>query len=105
MPASRAPKRSSGPLRVGVLGQGRSGLSIHCKWFEQSPRKFKIVAIADLLADRRRQAVERRAAFARKRQKSRVTVQGFGQRGLRRLGSSGLGPQPAEGQRAPGGGA
>ena len=59
MPASRAPKRSSGPLRVGVLGQGRSGLSIHCKWFEQSPRKFKIVAIADLLADRRHQAVER----------------------------------------------
>jgi len=59
MPASRAPKRSSGPLRVGVLGQGRSGLSIHCKWFEQSPRKFKIVAIADLLAHRRRQAVER----------------------------------------------
>ena len=34
-----------------------------------------------------RNIFERRAAFARKRQKSRVTVQGFGQRGLRRLGS------------------
>ena len=59
MPASRTPKRRSGPLRVGVLGQGRSGLSIHCHWFEQSPRKFEIVAIADLLADRRRHAEER----------------------------------------------
>ncbi len=59
MSASRTSKRSTGPLRVGVLGQGRSGLSIHSRWFESSPRKYKIVAIADLLADRRRHAEER----------------------------------------------
>jgi predicted dehydrogenase len=53
------PARKSGPLRVGVLGQGRSGYSIHCRWFERSPRKYRIVAISDLLADRRRHAEER----------------------------------------------
>ncbi|MEE2658281.1 MAG: Gfo/Idh/MocA family oxidoreductase [Candidatus Latescibacterota bacterium] len=47
------------PLRVGVLGQGRSGLDIHCRWFQQVPRKFRIVAVSDLLADRRRRAQEK----------------------------------------------
>ena len=46
------------PLRVGVLGQGRSGLDIHCRWFKQVPRKFRIIAISDLLTDRRRRAQE-----------------------------------------------
>ncbi|MDA0334160.1 MAG: Gfo/Idh/MocA family oxidoreductase [bacterium] len=59
MSASRTSRRSTGPLRVGVLGQGRSGLSIHSHWFEQAPRKYRIVAIADLLSDRRRHAAER----------------------------------------------
>ncbi|NKB67882.1 MAG: gfo/Idh/MocA family oxidoreductase [Candidatus Latescibacteria bacterium] len=48
--------KPSGPIRVGILGQGRSGLDIHARWFNQSPRKYKIVAIADLLADRRQRA-------------------------------------------------
>lgn len=56
MCATRA--KAGGPIRVGILGQGRSGLSIHARWFEQSPRKYKIVAVADLLADRRRRAEE-----------------------------------------------
>lgn len=59
MPASRRSNRATGPLRVGVLGQGRSGLSIHSAWFEQSPRKYKVVAVADLLSERRKQAEER----------------------------------------------
>ena len=46
MCATRA--KAGGPIRVGILGQGRSGLSIHARWFEQSPRKYKIVAVADL---------------------------------------------------------
>jgi scyllo-inositol 2-dehydrogenase (NADP+) len=54
MCAARATSR--GPIRVGILGQGRSGLSIHARWFEQSPRKYKIVAVADLLAERRQRA-------------------------------------------------
>ena len=48
--------KSKGPVRVAVLGQGRSGLDIHCNWFARSPRKYKIVAIADILKERRERA-------------------------------------------------
>lgn len=63
MPAAKRPKRktavktaASGPIRVGVLGQGRSGLDIHCRWFREVPRKYKIVAVSDLLRERRQRA-------------------------------------------------
>ena len=38
-------------IRVGVLGQGRSGLDIHCAWFRKSKAKFEIVAVSDILKD------------------------------------------------------
>ncbi len=44
------------PIRVAVLGQGRSGLDIHCRYFKTVPHKYQIVAIADLLDDRRQRA-------------------------------------------------
>ena len=44
------------PVRVAVLGQGRSGLDIHCRYFKTVPHKYQIVAIADLLDDRRQRA-------------------------------------------------
>jgi len=47
-----------GPIRVGVMGQGRSGLDIHTRYFRQSPRQFRIVAVSDLLRDRRQRAEE-----------------------------------------------
>ena len=53
MPASK-----KGPLRVAVIGQGRSGLDIHCRYLKTAPRKFKIIAVADLLRDRRKRAAE-----------------------------------------------
>ena len=43
-------------LRVGVLGQGRSGFDIHCKCLRQVPQQFQIVAVADQLPERRAQA-------------------------------------------------
>ncbi|MCC7264061.1 MAG: Gfo/Idh/MocA family oxidoreductase [Candidatus Latescibacteria bacterium] len=49
-------KNNHKPIRVGVLGQGRSGLDIHSRWFQRSPGKYQIVAIADALADRRQRA-------------------------------------------------
>ena len=52
------PANSKGPLRVAVLGQGRSGLDIHCRHFKTAPRQYQIVAICDLLGDRRRRAAE-----------------------------------------------
>ncbi|MDA0745566.1 MAG: Gfo/Idh/MocA family oxidoreductase [bacterium] len=45
-----------GRIRVGILGQGRSGRNIHANWFTQSPRKYQIVAVSDILKDRRERA-------------------------------------------------
>jgi len=45
-------------IRVAIAGQGRSGYDIHAKWLRKDPRKYRIVAVADLMAERRREAVE-----------------------------------------------
>ena len=45
-------------IRVGIIGQGRSGYGIHAHYLKTVPDKFKIVAVADLLKDRCRQAEE-----------------------------------------------
>lgn len=50
------PAKKKSPIRVAVLGQGRSGLDIHCRYFKSAARKFEIVAISDLLRDRRKRA-------------------------------------------------
>ena len=50
------PAKKKSPIRVAVLGQGRSGLDIHCNWFQHSPSKYKLVAISDILKDRRERA-------------------------------------------------
>ncbi len=47
----------SGCVRVGILGQGRSGRDIHAEWLVRSPEKYRIVAVSDLLRDRRDRAV------------------------------------------------
>ncbi len=45
------------PIRVGIIGQGRSGRDIHGVYLVVDPR-FKIVAVADALADRCARAVQ-----------------------------------------------
>lgn len=45
-----------GRIRVGILGQGRSGLNIHAAWLRRSRRKYEIVAVSDVLKDRRERA-------------------------------------------------
>ena len=50
------PAKKKSLIRVGVLGQGRSGLDIHCRYFKTASRKFQIVAVSDLLRDRRQRA-------------------------------------------------
>ena len=47
----------SGCVRVGILGQGRSGRDIHAEWLVRSPEKYRIAAVSDLLRDRRDRAV------------------------------------------------
>ena len=39
-------------LRIGIIGQGRSGRNIHAEYLKTVPEKFKIVAVSDYLADR-----------------------------------------------------
>ncbi|MBT5872921.1 MAG: Gfo/Idh/MocA family oxidoreductase [Candidatus Latescibacteria bacterium] len=45
-------------IRVAIGGQGRSGYNIHANWLRQDQEKYKIVAVADQLAERRKDARE-----------------------------------------------
>ncbi|MCL2434076.1 MAG: Gfo/Idh/MocA family oxidoreductase [Clostridia bacterium] len=44
--------------RIAIIGQGRSGRDIHGHVFKLYPEKYRIVAVAEPLADRRARAVE-----------------------------------------------
>lgn len=44
-------------IRVGVIGQGRSGYSIHCAYLKTDPR-YRIAVVCDRLEERRRAAAE-----------------------------------------------
>ena len=39
-------------VRVGIIGQGRSGRNIHAEYLKTQKEKFEIVAVADLIKDR-----------------------------------------------------
>jgi len=43
-------------INVGIAGQGRSGYNIHADWLKQAGDKYRIVAVADQLPERRRDA-------------------------------------------------
>jgi predicted dehydrogenase len=43
-------------IKVAIAGQGRSGFDIHARWLRTATEQFKIVAVADLLPERRAQA-------------------------------------------------
>jgi predicted dehydrogenase len=43
-------------IRVAVGGQGRSGYGIHCKYLRQDTDRFKVIAAADQLPERREDA-------------------------------------------------
>ncbi len=45
-------------LKVGIAGFGRSGHGIHANWIKNDPEKFKIVAVADEISERRQDAVD-----------------------------------------------
>jgi scyllo-inositol 2-dehydrogenase (NADP+) len=45
-------------LRVGIIGQGRSGRDIHGVLLAKIPDHYKIIAVADSLPDRQQRAVE-----------------------------------------------
>lgn len=43
-------------VRVGIIGQGRSGRDIHAVYLASAPKQYKIVVVADLMKDRCRRA-------------------------------------------------
>lgn len=45
-------------IRVAIAGYGRSGCDIHARWLRQVPGRFRIVAVADELPKRRREAAD-----------------------------------------------
>lgn len=45
-------------LRVGILGQGRSGYAIHVAWLRQDQERFEIAAVADEQPERCKEAAE-----------------------------------------------
>jgi len=51
-------------IRVGIAGQGRSGYNIHAACLKNKTDKYKIAAVADQLAGRRRDAVNEFGARA-----------------------------------------
>ncbi len=44
-------------LKVGIIGQGRSGYGIHASWLRRDTRRYKIVAVVDPIEERREKAV------------------------------------------------
>ncbi len=49
-------KRAKEVIRVAIVGQGRSGYGIHANWLKMVPQQYRIVAVADKLPERRREA-------------------------------------------------
>jgi predicted dehydrogenase len=47
---------NTSPVRVGIIGLGRSGWSIHAQGLKLLPDQYQIVAVADLIEARRREA-------------------------------------------------
>ncbi len=45
------------PVRVGIVGQGRSGWGIHANLFQMLPEHYRVVAVCDPIEARRQQAV------------------------------------------------
>jgi scyllo-inositol 2-dehydrogenase (NADP+) len=53
---SGAGSAQSGPIPVGIVGQGRSGWGIHARTLQTMPERFRVVAVADPLAQRQEEA-------------------------------------------------
>ncbi len=47
-----------GIVRVGILGQGRSGYGIHLRWLREAGAQFQVVAVADALPERHEAGTE-----------------------------------------------
>ena len=55
---------NTSPVRVGIIGLGPSGWSIHALGLQQMPERFQVVAVAGLIAARRAEAQQTFGAIA-----------------------------------------
>ena len=70
--------RKTGEIcRIAIAGQGRSGYGIHASWLRNSTDKYKIVAVADQLPERRADAEREFGAIAYKDYKEMLKAGGF----------------------------
>ena len=51
-------------IRIGILGQGRSGYGIHADCLRNDQKRFQIVAVADLMPERTEECVSEFGAKA-----------------------------------------
>lgn len=73
-------KKQSRPekiIRVGIAGQGRSGYSIHAACLRAKPGQYRIVAVADQLAERRRDALNEFGARAYRDYRELIRAGGY----------------------------
>jgi predicted dehydrogenase len=49
---TETPTHTGSPIRVGIIGLGRSGWNIHARAFRDIPDRYKVVAVTDRIADR-----------------------------------------------------
>ena len=56
--------QTSSPIRVAIAGQGRSGYNIHARCIRSMPDRFQVVAAADQLPERQREAADEFGARA-----------------------------------------
>ena len=54
--AARGGTSGTGPVRVGIAGQGRSGFGIHGRTIREMPDQFQVVAVADPIESRQEEA-------------------------------------------------
>ena len=48
----------SNPIRIGIVGLGRIGMSVHRNSYKERPDKFRVVAACDLIEDRTKRYVD-----------------------------------------------
>lgn len=68
---------SQNTIRVAIAGQGRSGYGIHANWLKTVPEQYRIVAVADEMTERRRDAEREFGARAYRDYRQLLAAGGF----------------------------
>lgn len=64
-------------IKVGIAGFGRSGYGIHANWLKNDNEKFKIIAVADEIEERRKDAIDQFGCKVYSNHKELIKAGGF----------------------------